>query len=190
MSTTTQLMTAEELLRLPRGQFRYELVEGELRQMSPAGYEHGKLAMRLAAALAQHVEANELGEVFAAETGFVIKFNPDTVRAPDVAFIGQERLDAVGVVKSYWRGAPDLAVEVVSPGDAVAEVEKKVGQWLGAGAKLVWIVNPKRRTITIHRSRADSATLTENDTLDGEQVVPGFRYPVARLFVSKRGETR
>ena len=187
MSTDVQLMTAEELLKLPRGKFRYELVKGELRQMSPAGYEHGKIAMRLAAHLALHVETEELGEVYAAETGFIITFNPDTVLAPDVAFVRQERLDEVGKVKSYWRGAPDLAVEVVSPGDTVAEVEGKVTEWLDAGTKLVWVVSPKLHNVTIYRSRTDVTTLTEIDTLNGEQVVPGFRYPVAKLFARKRG---
>jgi Uma2 family endonuclease len=186
MSTTTQLMTAEELLRLPRGRLRYELTRGELKQGSPAGYTHGKIAMRLATHLALHVEEHELGEVFAAETGFLLESNPDTVRGPDVAFVRQQRLDEIGEVKSYWPGAPDLAAEVVSPGDTVAEVKKKVAEWLNAGTKLVWVVNPKLRSVVIYRSLTDTTTLTEKDMLDGEQIVPGFRYPLARLFASRR----
>jgi Uma2 family endonuclease len=180
-------MTAEELIRLPRGRFRYELVAGELRQMSPAGHVHGKIAARLAGALWRYVEENELGEVYAAETGFLLSTDPDTVRAPDVSFIRQERVDEVGDAKGYWPGAPDLAVEVNSPGDTVNEVEEKVEEWLGAGARLVWVVSPKLRTITVYRSREDITTLTEKDVLDGEQVIPGFSHPVAKLFRGKKG---
>lgn len=187
MSVTTQLMTAEELIGLPRGRFRYELVAGELRQMSPAGHVHGKVAARLTMALGLHVEEKGLGEVYAAETGFILKTDPDTVRAPDVSFIRQERVEEVGETKGYWPGAPDLAVEVNSPGDTVSEVEGKVEEWLEAGARLVWVVSPKLRTITVYRSREDITTLTEKDTLDGEQVVTGFRYPVAKLFRAKKG---
>ena len=187
MSATTQLMTADELLKLPRGQWRYELVEGELRQVSPAGYDHGKIAARLTAVLGQYVEEHELGDICTAETGFKLKSAPDTVRAPDVAFIGQARVAEVSSARGYGHGAPDLAVEVISPNDKVSEVEEKVAEWLSAGAKQVWVVSPKLRTVTVYRSLTDIKTLTENDTLDGGQLVPGFRYPLVRLFASKRG---
>jgi Uma2 family endonuclease len=183
MSTTIQLMTAEELLRLPRGRFRYELVKGELITMSPAGSEHGVVIMNLAAPLAQHVKANNLGVVFGAETGFKIAENPDTVLAPDIAFICRERIPESGIPKEYWRGAPDLAVEVLSPGDAPRKVEEKVAVWLSAGAKLVWTVNPKRKTVTIHRATKNASTLSENDELDGEDIVPGFRCRVSEIFI-------
>lgn len=186
MSATTELMTAEDLLKLPRGRSRYELVNGELRQMSPAGHNHGRIAMRVATPLSQFVDENELGEVYAAETGFKLKSNPDTVRAPDVSFIRQERVENVGETKGYWVGVPDLAVEVVSPGDTVAEVEEKVAEWLEYGTPLVWVVSPKLHTVTVYRSLTDINVLTENDTLDGGEVVPGFHYPVAKLFAIKR----
>lgn len=182
MSTTTQLMTAEELLKLPRGRFRYELVEGELRQMSPAGHNHGRIAIRLTLPLGQYVAAHKLGEVYAAETGFKLKTNPDTVRAPDVSFIRQERVEQIGNTEGFWPGAPDLAVEVNSPGDTVGEVEEKVQEWLNAGARLVWVVSPKLRAVTVYRSLTDIVTLTEKDMLDGGEVVPGFQFPVAELF--------
>lgn len=187
MSTTTRLMTAEELLQMPDDGFSYELVEGELRQMAPAGYEHGKIAMRLSLPLARHVEENDLGDVCTAETGFLLKTNPDTVRAPDISFISRHRVNEVGDTKGYGRGAPDLAVEVISPSDKVSAVEEKVQEWLDAGCKLVWVVSPKLHTVTAYRSLTDIETLTENDSLDGGDVVPGFGYPVAALFVSGRG---
>jgi Uma2 family endonuclease len=183
MSTTTQLMTADELLKLPRGRFRYRLVKGELITMSPAGSEHGVIIMNLAAPLAHYVKANKLGIVFGAETGFIIEENPDTVLAPDVAFISREHIPESGIPKKYWPGAPDLAVEVLSPGDTTREVEKKVNQWLAAGARLVWTVNPKRRTITAHRASDDASTFSETDELDGEDVVPGFRCRFSEIFV-------
>lgn len=184
MSTELQLMTADELLALPRGEFRYELVNGELKKMSPAGHNHGKVTMRLALPIAQHVRTHRLGEVYAAETGFRLGSNPDTVRAPDIAFICQQRVDEVGETKGYWPGAPDLAVEVLSPDDKVAEVEEKVAEWLAAGTKQVWVVSPKLRTVTVYHSRTNIIALTEKDFLDGGDVLPGFQINVGEVFAS------
>jgi Uma2 family endonuclease len=183
MSATTQLTTAEELLAMPDDGFRYELVEGELKRMSPAGHNHGRIGMRLAIPLGKFVADHNLGEVYAAETGFKLKTDPDTVRAPDVSFIRRERVVEVGETEGFWPGAPDLAVEVNSPGDRIGEVEEKVQEWLNAGARLVWVVSPKLRVVTVYRSLTDIVTLTEKDTLDGGEVVPGFQFPVAGLFV-------
>ncbi|MCP9495573.1 MAG: Uma2 family endonuclease [Pyrinomonadaceae bacterium MAG19_C2-C3] len=182
MTTSTALMTAEELLKLPRGVYRYELIEGELIQMSPAGQRHGKHAIRIAAPLAVYVEDNDLGEVFAAETGFLLKRNPDLVRAPDAAFVRKERVDEVGDVDGYFPGAPDLAIEVVSPNDTAFEVEEKVEMWLRFGALAVWVLNSKVRAVTVHRSGNKVTRLTEGDMLEGEDVVPGFSIAVAKLF--------
>jgi Uma2 family endonuclease len=182
MSTTTQLTTAEELLSMPDDGFRYELVEGELRRMSPAGHSHGRIGMVLALALGNYVRDKKLGSIYLAETGFKLKTNPDTVRAPDVSFIRQERVEQVGDTEGFWPGAPDLAIEVNSPGDRVGEVEEKVQEWLDADTKLVWVVSPKLRVVTVYRSLTDISTLTEKDTLDGGDVVPGFQFPVAELF--------
>jgi Uma2 family endonuclease len=182
MSTTTQLITADDLLRMPDDGLRYELVKGKLIAMPPAGNIHGKRAMRLGWRLAQHVEAHHLGVVFAAETGFKLASDPDTVRGVDIAFVSQKRVDEVGDVEGYWPGAPDLAVEVVSPGDTYTEVEEKVAEYLDAGVKAVWVVNPRRRSITIYRSLSDITILTEQDTLDAGDVVPGFRCRVGEVF--------
>src|SRR5882762_2252306 len=182
MSTQVHLMTADELLALPRGQYRYELINGELVTMSPAGHTHGKIIIRLTLPLAQHVKQNRLGEVYAAETGFKLKSNPDTVRAPDIAFITRQRVKDVGETKGYWPGAPDLAVEVLSPDDRVSEVEQKVSEWLEAGAKQVWVVSPKLHTVTVYRSTTDISVLAENNTLEGDDVVPGFKMKVIEIF--------
>jgi Uma2 family endonuclease len=133
--------------------------------------------------LGQHVKANKLGIVFGAETGFIIEENPDTVLAPDVAFISREHIPESGIPKKYWPGAPDLAAEVLSPGDTTREVEKKVNQWLAAGARLVWTVNPKRKSVTVHRASGDAPTFSETDELNGEDVVPSFRCRISEIFV-------
>ncbi len=183
MVTTSQLMTAEDLLRMPDDDCRYELVRGELRTMSPAGSRHGRIVINVTTPLDQHVRANNLGVVYAAETGFKIATHPDMVRAPDAAFVSSERDKAVGSVEGYWPGAPDLVVEVTSPGDLHADIEEKIIDWLDAGTRMVIIVNPRKRLATIYRSLTDITILTEQDTLDGADVVPGWTLPVRALFM-------
>lgn len=182
MSTTIQPTTAEELLLMPKDGFRYELVKGELKKMSPAGFEHGVVGMSLGMLLAYYVKANNLGVVCLAETGFKIGSDPDTVLAPDASFVRRERIPQSGRPKAFYPGAPDLAVEVVSPGDTKKEVAEKVESWLAAGSSAVWVVNPKRRAVTIHRPQAEAVTLSEGDELDGQDVVPGFRCNVSEIF--------
>lgn len=187
MSATIQTMTADELFMMPDDGFRYDLVKGELRKMTPPGSEHGALTARLTVALGHHVEVNNLGVVFGAETGFKLASNPDTVLGPDLSFVSNERIPATGIPIAYWPGAPDLAVEVISPGNTRREMEEKISEYLAAGVSLVWVVRPKQRTVTAHRSGQETQTLTESDTLDGQDVVPGFQYSIARLFAVKRG---
>jgi Uma2 family endonuclease len=183
-ATITKPVTADELLAMPDDGYRHELVKGELIRMAPAGFQHGEVAMNIGAPLHEYVKSHDLGRVYAAETGFILARDPDTVRAPDAAFIRQERVEKAGRAKGYWIGAPDLAVEVVSPGDTVSEVEEKVTEWLAAGTEVVWVVSPKLRTVTVYRSLTDIVTLTEKDTLDGGAVVPGFQIDVAKIFAS------
>lgn len=175
-------MTAEELLEKPEDGFRYELVRGEPRRMAPAGNVHGYIAMKLGSRLEQFVRDHRLGRVYAAETGFKLSSDPDTVRAPDVAFVSQTRLDDVGEVPGYWPGAPDLAVEVVSPSDTHAEVTEESLAWLDAGCRMVLAADPSQRTVTVYRSREDIRILLGRDVIDGADVVPGFGLPVTELF--------
>jgi Uma2 family endonuclease len=180
MSTTTHQITAEELMKLPRDRFRYELVKGELLTMSPAGAEHGAVVVNLTAPLAVYVKANNLGVVFGAETGFILERNPDTVLAPDIAFIRRERIGTLS--KGYWEGAPDLAVEVVSPGESKNKIEEKTAKWLQFGSSAVWLVNPQTRTVEVRIANGQRKLLCEQDDLTGEDVVPGFRLPVSEIF--------
>ena len=182
MTVAPQLMTADDLLKLPDDSFRYELVQGELRRMSPAGHRHGRLVLNITTPLDQHVRTHNLGAVYAAETGFQLSTDPDTIRVADVAFVRQERVDAVGDTDGYWPGAPDLAVEVVSPNDLYTEVEEKVIDWLDAGTRMVVIVNPRKRSVTVYRSRSEIALLAEDAMLDGADVVTGWHIAVSALF--------
>ena len=182
MVVTHHGMTAEDLARLPADGGRYELVDGELHTMSPTGYEHGVLTMAVALSLASHVRAHRLGVVCAAETGFKVKADPDTVRGADVAFVRQEAVEAHPHVEGYWPGAPDLVVEVISPNDLYTEVEKKIAEWLAAGARMVIVINPRQRSVRIHRSLTEARTLSLDDQIDGEDVVPGWTLAVREIF--------
>lgn len=175
-------VTADQLLLIPDDGLRRELIRGEVRVMTPAGSQHGRLAMRVALRLAAHVAEHGLGTVYAAETGFKLASDPDTVRAPDVAFVTRERVEAVGDTEKYWPGPPDLAVEVLSPDDRYHEVDEKVAEWLEAGCRMVIVVNPRRRAATIYRSPNHVQLLTANDTIDGGEVVPGWTLPLRDLF--------
>ena len=167
-----RLMTAEELLHANLPDKRTELVRGRLVVREPAGDRHGRVAMNLALRLGAHVAGAELGQLFAAETGFTLFQAPDTVRAPDVAFIRRERLPQA--TTGFLQIAPDVAVEVLSPGDRAGGVLAKVGDWLEAGTRLVWVIDPERRIARVYRPDGTESSLTEGQSLDGEDVVPGF----------------
>ncbi|MCI0416785.1 Uma2 family endonuclease [bacterium] len=182
MQNTTTLVSAEELLKMPDDGFRYDLVRGILKKMSPGGKKHGKVAIKISSPLARHVEVNNLGEVYAAETGFKLASNPDTVRAPDVAFLSRKRVKKIGDIEGFIPGAPDLAVEVVSPSDSFSEVEEKVLEWLDSGTKLVIVADSRKRTLSAYRSRTDIRVLKEGDILDCSDVVPDWQLPVKGIF--------
>lgn len=179
MSVETKLMTADELLALPHGYGKsYELVKGELITMSPAGADHGDIAMEIGSRLRDYVRAGRLGKVYSSDTGFVLTRDPDTVRAPDAAFVSAHR-----VVKTerYFPGPPDLAVEVISPTDSYADVEAKVTEYIAAGTRIVIVINPRNQTATVTTAAA-IARLTIDDTLTGGDVVPGWSLPMRELF--------
>ena len=182
MATTDRLWTAQQLAVQPANGARFELVRGELRTMPPAGNEHGRVTVRLTWRLAQHVEARELGVVFAAETGFLLETDPDTVRAPDLAFVCKSRREATGDVAGYWPGAPDIAAEVISPGDSFSDVEEKALAWLAAGTRVVWVVDPRQKHVTVYRSRDDIVVLDCSSELAEPDMLPGWRVRVCDLF--------
>jgi Uma2 family endonuclease len=186
MSTTTRLITADELLTTPhrdgRNDCRLALIRGELIKMSPTGGTHGILCARLAAVLLTYAESNDLGIVFGAETGFQVEHDPDTVIGADVAFVSKERFKDITDINKFVPFAPDLSAEVLSPGNRRGEIEQKIRYYFAAGTRLMWVVNPKSRTVTVYRSADESRILGEGDSLDGEGVLPGFRYEISRLF--------
>jgi Uma2 family endonuclease len=182
MATTTQLLTADELFRMPDDGNRYELVRGELRTMPPPGFRHGLIMMNFGTALKRYVDAKGLGVVSGGDPGFLLARHPDILRAPDVAFVSAARIAAAGEPTGYWQGAPDLAVEVLSPNDTVVDVEEKTDDWLTLGCAMVVLVNDRRRTVTIHRPGVPPRTLRGDDVFDGEEVVPGFRLPLSDIF--------
>jgi len=171
--TPTALLTAEELFHVHIPDKRVELIRGVLVVRDPAGLRHGRVALEVARRLANHVEAERLGRVYAADTGFTLSRGPDTVRAPDVAFIAQQRLIDPEPV-AYPDLAPDLAVEILSPGNRPGEMLAKVADWLSAGTRLVWVVDPERRVARVYREDGTEALVSADGTLAGEDVVPGF----------------
>ena len=181
MPPTPALMTAEELLHLSVPDKCTELVRGRLVVREPPGSLHGLVAMTLGIELGIFVRNSGAGRVFAAETGFKLASNPDTVRAADVAFVSSERMEGARTV-GYAALAPDLVVEVLSPNDRPGEALAKVADWLSAGTKLVWIVDPERRLARVYRHDGTEALLNADDALDGEDVLPGFSCLVATIL--------
>ena len=177
-----QTVTASELFEFASDGFRYELMQGELRMMSPAGGRHGRLAYRIGLILGKHVEAGSLGVLFAAETGFLIATNPDTVLAPDVAFIRQWRYDEVEDETGYLPIAPDLAVEVLSPSDRFTRVETKAFTWLDAGTALVLLVDPESETVHAYRSRKQIEVFQKHETIDCSDSVDGWKFRIDDIF--------
>ncbi len=181
MKQTTALMTAQQLQQLPDDALRYELIHGELRMSPPAGPGHGYTEMKIGRNLTNYVIENNLGIVLG-ETGFLLARDPDTVLAPDVAFISSANLIENWRMAPCWPGPPDLAVEVVSPSDTITRVTEKARRYLAAGAKAVWVVNPRRKTVTVYAHDAPPKIWGIADDIDGGTLLPGFRMAVRDVF--------
>ena len=179
--TAPALLTADDLVRLQPSDKRTELVRGRMIERELAGFLHGNVASTVAVRLHAFVRKNLLGHVLAAGTGFKLFTNPDTVRAPDVSFVRHDRIPHP-MPTGFAPFAPDLTVEVLSPDDRPGEVLEKVADWLKAGTRLVWVIDPERRVARAYRADGGIALLTEHDALDGEDVLPGFTCTVHELF--------
>ncbi len=179
--TTEPLLTAEDLYRLPEDGRRHELIDGRLVVSESPGWTHGGIAAQVAAALIPYVRARRLGQVVV-ESGYVLARRPDTVRGPDVSFVRADRLPAREVAHRFYEGAPDLAIEIVSPDDRAAEVARKVAGYLRAGSRAVWVVYPDTCSVVVHAPDGLARLHGPDDTLDGGDVLPGLALPVAELF--------
>jgi len=178
MSETARLITAEELEHFPTDE-RYELVEGRLVRMTPVGYLHGRTVVRLASMLERHARATGAGEVLT-EVGFTLKSDPDTVLAPDIAFIRRDRLPA-STPRGFWRGPADLAIQVLSPEDTPSKIRQKIDEYLLRGTSCVVVIDPEKRIATVFRRARQPVTLRSEETLDLSEVVPGFACQVRAI---------
>ena len=175
-------LTIEEFERLPDDGYRHDLVRGWLTREPPAGGWHGEIGSEIGRLVANHVREHRLGRVFTAETGFVLTEDPPTVRGPDLAFVARGRLPPGPAPAGFLRLAPDLAVEIVSPSNTWTEMAAKVRDYLEAGVRLVWIVDPRSRTVTVHELGATPVITRPEAELTGGDVLPGFSTPVGGLF--------
>ena len=175
-----KLITAAELEQMPDHE-DFELVRGRLVPVSPAGDRHGQAAIIIGGELRAHVRKHGLGRV-RAETGFVLSRSPDTVRGPDVSFVAAGRPAGDRSRVGFADGAPDLAVEIISPSNTRAEIAEKVTEYLAAGCRLIWVLDTDRRFVEVHAPNRPVRAIREGDDLDGGDVVPGFRYALSDLF--------
>lgn len=184
MAAATQTrMSVEEFERQYLGKQFVELWRGEVRTKMPASRGHGRIAMRVGSRIAVFSDQNGLGETHAAETGFVIQ-TPEgsSVLGPDAAFIRKERIPPDLPDTGFCRVPPDLVVEVRSPDDALPQLQEKAREWLAGGVQIVWLIDPTRRVVEVWRSNQLVRTLTDADTLSGEEILPGFEMPVRELW--------
>ena len=179
---TANLLTAEQLAAMDEDFYKLELDRGRLVIMEPPFPEHGRVEARISAILLAFVDTRRLGVVYSGDPGFVLARSPDTVRGPDVAFLRADRVPSGDAVDAFYEGAPDLAVEVRSRNDRPGEIARKVRSYLEAGTRLVWVADPRARTVVVHAPRALPRTLGADDTIDGGDVLPGFTSPVLLLF--------
>ena len=180
--TKTKLLTADELLRLDAEGVRGELIRGVLCETMPAGLEHGTIVMTLGAELKNFIKPRKLGRLVGSDSGIWLERDPDTVREPDIAYFSAEKIPPGVRVTGYAETPPNLVVEVVSPSNTIREVNDKAFMWLGYGVRLVWVVYPDSRSIDVYQSGRAVTTLTEQDSLDGLDVLPGFTCAVSDVF--------
>jgi Uma2 family endonuclease len=179
---TTRLITAEDLWLMDNDGQHYELVNGELITMPPAGGEHGEIGFTLTALIGAYLAQNRIGRGYSADTGFILARNPDVVRSPDVSVVLNDRLPPEAERRSYLEIAPDLAVEIVSPSDSSADVNDKVMQYIDFGIKLVWVIYPSSRSVSVFTPDRRATILGVHDELDGGHILPGFKVRVHDLF--------
>ena len=180
MSTKT-LWTAEMLEQLPDDSFRYELDDGELIKMSPGNPTHGQVGARIIVKLGSFVQENDLGAVLALDSGFVLSRDPDTLRAPDVAFVLKERIAELPLT-GFPEIAPDLAIEVISPSETPLHIERKIQQYLDAGTTAVWLFYPYETRAVVHLQSGETRLLAGNDTIEEPDLLPGFALRLAEIF--------
>jgi Uma2 family endonuclease len=176
------LVTAEQFYRLPDDGLCSELLRGAIVSEPSPNSLHGHTVARLVGLIEPFVREHRLGAMFAADSGFVLARDPDTVRGPDVAFVSESRRREAGKAHAYFPGAPDLAIEVVSPSDRPKEILGKVSDYLDAGCLLVWVVDPVREEVQVFRTPFTPRRLGPDDALDGEDVLPGLAIRVAEIF--------
>ena len=178
--STTRTMTEAELMALPRDGFKRELVDGEIR-VSPAGTLHAHVIVQVSRRVANHVYDHGLGYVLDSSTG--VWMPSGNLRVPDLTFVSREKLPA-GLPEGFLRVTPDLVAEVLSPGDSERAILDKVGEYLAAGVRMVWVIDPRSRTAAAYRSLTDVRSLSEDDDLEGEEVIPGFRCRLGNVLGS------
>ena len=183
MATKVRL-TAQDLWRLGEGDVRRELVNGEVIEMPPVGGSHGQMTGQWCWYLAEHVKRHGGGEVVVGDVGFILQLpnDPERVRAPDVAFVARERLPEGGLPQGFIVGPPDLAIEVLSHTDNPMDVQQKIRDYLEAGTRLVWLVAPQAKTVTVYRANGSAQLLREHEVLTGEDVLPGLTIPLTEIF--------
>jgi Uma2 family endonuclease len=180
MSTKT-LLTGEDLWKIVADGSRYELSRGELIPMTPVGLQHSWIVARLGMFLTRFVAEHGLG-IVGMEGGFKLQGDPDTLRAPDIHFVPQARIDKEGITEKFADYAPELAVEVLSPDDKASDIQKKIAEYLAGGVKLIWVVEPTTRTVTVYRSHQDIEVVSADQELTGGDLLPGFHVKVADIF--------
>ena len=181
-TTERKLLTADDLLQLYAQGVRGELIRGVLYETMSAGQEHGEVVTKLVYRLMAFIDPRKLGRLVASDSGVWLERDPDTVREPDIAYFSAEKIPPGVRVTGYAEVAPDLVVEIRSPGDSRREINDKARMWLSYGVGLVWVVHPDTRTVDLHREGHSVAVLTEDDFLDGLEALPGFTCPVREIF--------